>query len=80
MYSDEVGVSKPHPDFFLAALHAIRRHRPRINLGEITHIGDHPVCDLVGAEHAGMTAVLVRSSDDTVAAIETILTSIRKTS
>ena len=56
-----LGVSKPHPDFFLAALHAIRRHRPRIRLGEITHIGDHPVCDLVGAVHAGMTAVLVRS-------------------
>jgi FMN phosphatase YigB (HAD superfamily) len=78
VYSDEVGVSKPHPDFFRAAFHAIRRHRPRIRPGEITHIGDHPVCDLVGAEQAGMTAVLVRSPDDTVASIETILTSIRK--
>jgi|GEM_PF-2561348 len=80
VYSDEVGVSKPHPKFFRAVLRAVLRHRPRIRPEEITHIGDHPICDFAGAERAGMMVVLVRSPADTVATIERILDSRRKAS
>ena len=79
VYSDEVGVSKPHPDFFQAAMREIRKHHPSVVPGEVTHIGDNPVCDRDGAERAGMKAVLVRTPADTVDAIEKVIASRRGT-
>lgn len=73
VYSDEVGVSKPHPNLFRAVLEDIRRHRPDTTPEQVTHVGDHPVCDQSGAERAGFQAVLVRSPAETVGAIDRLI-------
>ncbi|MFK7916386.1 MAG: HAD family hydrolase [Pseudomonadales bacterium] len=56
--SASVGVSKPHPDIFHAALkHAgVAAH-------EAVHIGDHPMDDIHGAAAVGMRTILVRMED-----------------
>lgn len=74
VYSDRIGVSKPHPDLFRAVLAEVRRHKPETLPEQVTHVGDHPVCDRAGAERAGFRAVLVRSPASAVAAIERLIT------
>jgi FMN phosphatase YigB (HAD superfamily) len=51
-FSDEVGVPKPHPRMFLAALEATGAEA-----AEAVHIGDLRRTDVAGARAAGMAAV-----------------------
>ena len=51
-FSDEIGVAKPHPDFF-AAVAAAAAAAP----GDILHVGDDWRTDVDGAVHAGCSAV-----------------------
>lgn len=78
VYSDQVGTSKPHADFFGAVLGVIRRHALGLEPAEVTHVGDHPVCDRDGAERTGFAAVLVRSPADTDDALREIVASLRR--
>ena len=52
--SAEVGVEKPDPAIFAAAL-----DRAGVEPGEAVHVGDQPRSDLVGARGAGLYAVLL---------------------
>lgn len=52
--SSEVGVEKPDPAIFVAAL-----ERVGVNPSEAVHVGDQPRSDLVGARGAGLHAVLL---------------------
>ena len=52
--SAEVGVEKPDPAIFVAAL-----ERAGVSPGEAVHVGDQPRSDLVGARGAGLHAVLL---------------------
>ena len=52
--SAEVGVEKPDPAIFVAAL-----ARAGVGPGEAVHVGDQPRSDLVGAKGAGLHAVLL---------------------
>ena len=52
--SAEVGVEKPDPAIFVAAL-----ERAGVNPLEAVHVGDQPRSDLVGARGAGLHAVLL---------------------
>lgn len=56
--SASVGVSKPHPDIFHAALaHA------EIDAHQAVHVGDHPIDDIHGAAAVGMRTVQVQLED-----------------
>lgn len=55
VFSNEVGVAKPHPRIFEAACDLLG-----IPAGQVLHIGDNPAADVAGAQAAGMTAALVR--------------------
>ena len=52
--SAEVGVEKPDPAIFVAAL-----ERAGVKPAEAVHVGDQPRSDLVGASGAGLHAVLL---------------------
>ena len=52
--SAEVGVEKPNPAIFQAAL-----ERAGVSPSQAVHVGDQPRSDLVGARGAGMHAVLL---------------------
>jgi putative hydrolase of the HAD superfamily len=54
IYSSEVGVPKPHPDIFRAALDAMRVRPERA-----AHVGDRMTADVAGAQTAGMRAILI---------------------
>ncbi len=51
-FSDELGVSKPHPDAFLTTL-----SRLEVLPEEAIHIGDYPRTDIAGAKGVGMRAI-----------------------
>jgi putative hydrolase of the HAD superfamily len=51
-FSDELGVSKPHPDAFLTTL-----SRLEVLPEEAVHIGDLPRTDIAGAKGVGMRAI-----------------------
>lgn len=51
VFSGEVGVEKPHPGIFAAALSALG-----LPAGEVLHVGDSRIDDLEGAEAAGLHA------------------------
>ncbi|MDI6857349.1 MAG: HAD family hydrolase [Dehalococcoidia bacterium] len=51
--SSEVGLTKPHPAIFEAALNALR-----VSPAEAVFIGDTPLADIKGAKNLGMRAVL----------------------
>lgn len=55
VFSNEVGVAKPHLRMFEAACDLLG-----IPAGQVLHIGDNPAADVAGARAAGMTAALVR--------------------
>lgn len=71
LYSDELGCSKPHIDFFLnigiAANNAhIKRGNYKLLPSNILHVGDNHVCDVFGAHREGMKALLVKDPQHTV--------------
>jgi HAD superfamily hydrolase (TIGR01549 family) len=51
-FSDELGVSKPHPDAFLTTLAGLG-----VPPGAAVHIGDYPRTDIAGAQAVGMRAI-----------------------
>lgn len=57
--SSLVGVAKPHPDVFKAAL-ATRDHQP----GEAVYIGDNYEADVIGASKAGWKTVFIRNAHE----------------
>ena len=56
--SEKVGVGKPHPKIFLAAL-----EQARIQAGEAIHIGDQYEMDIVGARGVGIKPLLLDRND-----------------
>ncbi|RNI19024.1 HAD family hydrolase [Flexivirga caeni] len=55
VFSNEVGVAKPHPEVFAQACAVLGLPPARVR-----HVGDNPDADMVGARAVGMTAELVR--------------------
>jgi HAD superfamily hydrolase (TIGR01509 family) len=55
LYSSEAGVAKPHPGIFRAALDALEVPAERA-----VHVGDRLIADVMGAQGAGLRAVLIR--------------------
>ena len=68
-YSDEVGMSKPNPQFFGLMIENIQAVRPNdnINLQEIIHIGDNFVADILGANNLKINSFLINSNNHTIA-------------
>jgi FMN phosphatase YigB (HAD superfamily) len=66
-FSDELGVSKPHPDAFLTTLTGLG-----VPPAAAVHIGDYPRTDIAGAQAVGMRAIRFAGvydwGDDTVQA------------
>jgi putative hydrolase of the HAD superfamily len=56
--SFEIGVEKPHPPIFLAAL-----DRARVSAPEAIHVGDQYYADVVGARGVGINPVLLDRDD-----------------
>jgi putative hydrolase of the HAD superfamily len=54
-FSDELGVSKPHPRAFLSTLESLG-----VAPQAAVHIGDNPRTDVAGAQGAGMRAILLQ--------------------
>ncbi|MGC8847158.1 MAG: HAD family hydrolase, partial [Candidatus Hydrogenedens sp.] len=54
VFSDEIGVSKPHP----AVFEAVARHF-NIELKNIVHVGDRPHNDILGPQSVGARGVLL---------------------
>ena len=73
-FSDELGVSKPHPDAFLDTL-AHLGVSPR----HAVHIGDYPRTDIAGAKAVGMRAIrfkgVVDWSDEEQATADAVIQS-----
>ncbi|MDA0263429.1 MAG: HAD family hydrolase [Chloroflexi bacterium] len=65
--SQEVGVEKPHPPIFLAALEKVGA-APE----EVVHVGDQIRSDVVGAQGVGMQAVLIDRSGNRKAIISDV--------
>ncbi|WP_316839612.1 HAD family hydrolase [Pedobacter gandavensis] len=64
LYSDEVRLSKPNPEFFKLMLDTIDQEKhPEIRLQEIIHIGDNPVADVKGGKAMGINTLLINSND-----------------
>lgn len=64
LYSDELRLSKPNPEFFQLMLNTIDRVKhPEIGLHEIIHVGDNPVADVKGAKAMGIHTLLINSND-----------------
>lgn len=64
LYSDELRLSKPNPEFFQVMLDTIDREKhPEIGLHEIIHVGDNPVADVKGAKAMGIHSLLINSND-----------------
>lgn len=68
VHSDEIGVSKPDPDFFRTVIKRAREasgeryYCPRA----MTHIGDNTKCDVAGATRAGMKGLLTHNPQETI--------------
>ena len=56
--SGEVGVDKPMPPIFLAAL-----QKARVNASEAVHVGDQYKLDIIGARGVGITPMLIDRYD-----------------
>ena len=55
--SEEVGIEKPHPPIFMAALEKVG-----VSPEEVLHVGDQVRSDVMGAEGVGMKAILIDRS------------------
>lgn len=64
VFSNELGVAKPHPRMFAAASDLLG-----IPAGEVLHVGDNPDADVAGARAAGMTAALVQPDGGSTLAV-----------
>ena len=75
VYSDEVGVSKPDPDFFRTVMLQARIAAKDRSIAprDMIHIGDNSACDVRGPERVGMRAALTKSPDETVAMLERLI-------
>jgi len=63
LYSDEVRMSKPNPNFFQLMLDTIDKNKhPNIALHEIIHVGDNPFADVNGANNMGIKSMLINSN------------------
>ncbi|MDF2439109.1 MAG: putative hydrolase of the superfamily [Abditibacteriota bacterium] len=63
--SAQIGVPKPAPETFAAAIERARRFVPDLNLGHCYYIGDHYEKDVLPARAAGLTPLwLVRNERD----------------
>jgi len=58
-FSDEVGISKPNAEMFLATLRALR-----VGPAFAVHVGDNPFTDVFGANEAGLRSVAFGSPCD----------------
>jgi putative hydrolase of the HAD superfamily len=56
--SGDVGVDKPKPPIFLAAL-----ERAGVNASEAVHVGDQYKLDIIGARGVGITPILIDRYD-----------------
>ena len=72
-FSDEVGLSKPDSDFFRTTLLGAQKVNPAIRSYEMTHIGDHEICDIKGAKKVGMEAILVTDPDHTAITVRQLV-------
>jgi HAD superfamily hydrolase (TIGR01509 family) len=54
VYSSEIGVAKPHPAIFRAALEALD-----VAPEAAAHVGDRPLADVAGSQGVGMKGVLI---------------------
>lgn len=61
LYSDELKLSKPHPNFFKEVV----KQAPVNSTSRILHIGDNKITDMYGAGAAGMRNILVKDPDHT---------------
>ncbi|MCP3984502.1 MAG: HAD family hydrolase [bacterium] len=59
LFSDEVGVTKPDPQIFTAALDALG-----VAAGDTWHVGDLRRTDVAGARALGMRSVRIRANHD----------------
>ncbi len=67
LYSDEVRMSKPNPQFFQLMLDSIDRKKHReIELYEIIHVGDNVEADHRGAEKLGIKTLVINSNHLTI--------------
>lgn len=67
LYSDEVRMSKPNPEFFELMLNTIDKKRhPEINLNHIIHVGDNPHADVGGAQAIGISSMLINSNNQSI--------------
>lgn len=74
VFSDEVGVYKPNPEFFTLILDGARRVNNRVtDYGDIIHIGDSMVCDIGGAVGVGMRHAHVIDADNTSQVLSNLL-------
>lgn len=64
-FSDELGVSKPDPDIFNTTVQGLLKLELSLTRDRIVHIGDHEVCDVLGAQRAGLRAIQVTDPADT---------------
>jgi FMN phosphatase YigB (HAD superfamily) len=58
-FSDEVGVPKPEPSPFLAALAGLQ-----VDLAEVVHVGDLRRSDVAGAPALGTATIRIRAHFD----------------
>jgi len=64
LYSDEVRMSKPNPEFFHLMFNTIDRQKhPELALTEVIHVGDNPVADVKGAHAIGINGLLINSNN-----------------
>ncbi len=79
LFSDEIGVSKPHKDFFHRIIGLTMHHNPRfVAARSIRHIGDHNVCD--GAVlNFGMDFSKVEGAEDTAEVINSLIDQLQRT-
>ncbi|MFT6955427.1 MAG: HAD superfamily hydrolase (TIGR01549 family) [Halieaceae bacterium] len=54
--AEDIGISKPAPDMFHAAL-----KRAKVSANQIIHVGDNPEHDVLGAQRMGMRTVWMNS-------------------
>lgn len=61
VYSDEIGLSKPDPDFFRMVI-----KKSGCASSEIIHIGDNTVCDVHGASEMGIGSKYTSGPEETI--------------
>ncbi len=71
LYTDEVGMSKPNPEFFKLMLNQIAaiKKTENICLDKIIHIGDNQNADIKGADAVGIQSLLINSNDQQISSL-----------